>query len=440
MKLIKAIRGMNDLLPEDAAIWQFLEQSIRQLVASYGYKEIRTPSLEKTALFQRGIGEATDIVEKEMYTFKDRGNESLTLRPEGTAGVVRAGIEHGLLYNQQQRLWYLVDLYRYERPQKGRYRQFHQFGVEVFGLQGPDVDAEIILLTARLWRLLGLEQQLTLHLNSLGSNQARLAYRQILVDYFQEHFDELDEDSQRRLKTNPLRILDSKNPDMQSLIESAPKLFQHLDEESRQHFETLCRKLEDAGISYEINHRLVRGLDYYNRTVFEWMTDTLGAQGTVCGGGRYDGLVAELGGQNTPGIGFGMGIERVVLMLKNNHIEQQLGDAIDVYLINIGESASNQALSVAEALRNELPQLKLLTHCGGGNFKKQIKRADKSGARWALILAEEELAEGNISIKTLRAISTIETDEVNHQKAQQVDEQQITIPLVDLAGWLKQKI
>lgn len=440
MKLIKAIRGMNDLLPEDAAIWQFLEQSIRQLVASYGYKEIRTPSLEKTALFQRGIGEATDIVEKEMYTFKDRGNESLTLRPEGTAGVVRAGIEHGLLYNQQQRLWYLVDLYRYERPQKGRYRQFHQFGVEVFGLQGPDIDAEIILLTARLWRLLGLEQQLTLHLNSLGSNQARLAYRQILVDYFQEHFDELDEDSQRRLKTNPLRILDSKNPDMQSLIESAPKLFQHLDEESRQHFETLCRKLEDAGISYEINHRLVRGLDYYNRTVFEWMTDTLGAQGTVCGGGRYDGLVAELGGQNTPGIGFGMGIERVVLMLKNNHIEQQLGDAIDVYLINIGESASNQALSVAEALRNELPQLKLLTHCGGGNFKKQIKRADKSGARWALILAEEELAEGNISIKTLRAISTIETDEVNHQKAQQVDEQQITIPLVDLAGWLKQKI
>ncbi len=440
MKLIKAIRGMNDLLPEDAAIWQFLEQSIRQLVASYGYKEIRTPSLEKTALFQRGIGEATDIVEKEMYTFKDRGNESLTLRPEGTAGVVRAGIEHGLLYNQQQRLWYLVDLYRYERPQKGRYRQFHQFGVEVFGLQGPDIDAEIILLTARLWRLLGLEQQLTLHLNSLGSNQARLAYRQILVDYFQEHFDELDEDSQRRLKTNPLRILDSKNPDMQSLIESAPKLFQHLDEESRQHFETLCRKLEDAGISYEINHRLVRGLDYYNRTVFEWMTDTLGAQGTVCGGGRYDGLVAELGGQNTPGIGFGMGIERVVLMLKNNHVEQQLGDAIDAYLINIGESASNQALSVAEALRNELPQLKLLTHCGGGNFKKQIKRADKSGARWALILAEEELAEGNISIKTLRAISTIETDEVNHQKAQQVDEQQITIPLVDLAGWLKQKI
>ncbi len=440
MKLIKAIRGMNDLLPEDAAIWQFLEQSIRQLVASYGYKEIRTPSLEKTALFQRGIGEATDIVEKEMYTFKDRGDESLTLRPEGTAGVVRAGIEHGLLYNQQQRLWYLVDLYRYERPQKGRYRQFHQFGVEVFGLQGPDIDAEIILLTARLWQLLGLEQQLTLHLNSLGSNQARLAYRQILVDYFQEHFDELDEDSQRRLKTNPLRILDSKNPDMQSLIESAPKLFQHLDEESRQHFETLCRKLEDTGISYEINHRLVRGLDYYNRTVFEWMTDTLGAQGTVCGGGRYDGLVAELGGQNTPGIGFGMGIERVVLMLKNNHIEQQLGDAIDAYLINIGESASNQALSVAEALRNELPQLKLLTHCGGGNFKKQIKRADKSGARWALILAEEELAEGNISIKTLRAPLTIETDEVNHQKAQQVDEQQITIPLVDLAGWLKQKI
>lgn len=440
MKLIKAIRGMNDMLPDDAAVWQFLEQTIRQLVASYGYKEIRTPSLEKTALFQRGIGEATDIVEKEMYTFKDRGDESLTLRPEGTAGVVRAGIEHGLLYNQQQRLWYLVDLYRYERPQKGRYRQFHQFGVEVFGLEGPDIDAEIILLTARLWQLLGLEQQLTLHLNSLGSNQARLAYRQILVDYFQEHFDELDEDSQRRLETNPLRILDSKNPDMQALIESAPKLFQHLDEESRQHFEQLCQKLEDAGISYQINHRLVRGLDYYNRTVFEWMTDTLGAQGTVCGGGRYDGLVSELGGQNTPGIGFGMGIERVVLMLKNNQIEQQLGGAIDAYLINIGESASNKVLSVAEALRNELPQLKLLTHCGGGNFKKQIKRADKSGARWALILAESELAEGNISIKTLREPSTPETDELSDNKALDAEEQQITMPLADLAGWLKQKI
>ncbi len=441
MKPIKAVRGMNDLLPDEALIWQFLEKTLRQLAASYGYREIRTPSVEKTALFQRGIGEATDIVEKEMYTFTDRAGESLTLRPEGTAGVVRAGIEHGLLYNQQQRLWYLLDLYRYERPQKGRYRQFHQFGVEVFGLEGPDIDAEIILITARLWKLLGLEQQLSLHLNSLGSNQARLAYRQIVVDYFQQHFDALDEDSQRRLKTNPLRILDSKNPAMQPLIESAPKLFQHLDQESRAHFDELCKKLDDAGIRYQLNHRLVRGLDYYNRTVFEWITDALGAQGTVCGGGRYDGLVAELGGQNTPGIGFGLGIERVVLMLKNNLIQQQLPMAVDAYLMNVGEGAANQVLSVAETLRNELPQLKLLTHCGGGNFKKQIKRADKSGARWALILAEKELAEGKIAIKTLRCNplhneASIATD----QKVAEAEQQQVTIPLTDLASWLQSKI
>ncbi len=423
MKLIKAIRGMNDLLPEDAAIWQFLEQNIRHLVGSYGYEEIRTPTLEKTALFKRGIGEATDIVEKEMYSFDDRGNESLTLRPEGTAGVVRAGIEHGILYNQQQRLWYLVDLFRYERPQKGRYRQFHQFGVEVFGLEGPDIDVEIILLTARLWQMLGIEKQLDLHINSLGSKAARTAYRTVLIEYFQSHYAALDEDSQRRLNTNPLRILDSKNPRMQPLIESAPRLFDHLDDLSLTHFQHLCQKLDAAGVNYQINHRLVRGLDYYNRTVFEWMTNSLGAQGTVCGGGRYDGLVAELGGQDTAAIGFGMGMERVVLMLKNIQFVDPLPDKIDAYLINIGEIAEKQVFSVAETLRNQLPQLKLLTHCGGGNFKKQIKRADKSGARWALILAEEELAKGQVSIKLLREQA-----------------EQISIPLAELGSWIQQKL
>ncbi len=423
MNSIKAIRGMNDLLPKDAAVWQYLESTIRELVKSYGYSEIRTPALERTALFKRSIGEATDIVEKEMYSFLDRKEESLTLRPEGTAGVVRAGIENGLLYNQQQRLWYLVDLFRYERPQKGRYRQFHQFGIEAFGLQGPDIDAEIILLTARLWRKLGLQDKLQLQINSLGSNQARSEYRNTLVEYFSAHKSELDEDSLRRLETNPLRILDSKNPTMQSLIEKAPRLSEHLDEESAQHFKQLCSTLDDAGLKYQINERLVRGLDYYNRTVFEWMTDSLGAQGTVCGGGRYDGLVEQLGGQPTAGIGFGMGMERVVLMLQQTLDLEALNTPVDAYLMGFGDSANSKILGIAEQLREALPELNLLTHCGGGNFKKQMKRADKSDAQWALILGDDELASNQISIKPLR----------------QKGEQQ-TISLSQIAAWLKQQL
>jgi len=422
MKPIKAIRGMNDLLPEDAAIWQYLEKTIRELVESYGYTEIRTPALERTALFQRSIGEATDIVEKEMYSFNDRNDESLTLRPEGTAGVVRAGIENGLLYNQQQRLWYLVDLFRYEKPQKGRYRQFHQFGIEAFGLQGPDIDVEIILLTARLWKKLGLQDKLELHINSLGSNQARSEYRIALVEYFTENKAALDEDSVRRLETNPLRILDSKNPAVADLIQAAPKFSSYLDTDSEEHFKALCAMLDSAGINYKINQRLVRGLDYYNRTVFEWMTDSLGAQGTVCGGGRYDGLVEQLGGQATPGVGFGMGIERVVLMLKDLQHQQTVNKYPDVYLMSMGEAAGNQVLSLAEDIREQLPQLRLLTHCGGGNFKKQMKRADKSNARFALILGDDELTAGKISVKPLR---------------EQTEQQ--TIALSEIANWLQQQ-
>ncbi len=423
MNPIKAIRGMNDLLPQDAAVWQFLESTIRQLVESYGYQEIRTPALERTALFKRSIGEATDIVEKEMYSFADRNDESLTLRPEGTAGVVRAGIENGLLYNQQQRLWYLVDLFRYERPQKGRYRQFHQFGIEAFGLQGPDIDAEIILLTARLWKKLGLEDSLQLHINSLGSNQARGEYRQALIEYFSTNISALDEDSERRLKTNPLRILDSKNPEMSQLIQNAPQFSDYLDEESAQHFSKLCQLLDAAGVKYQVNQRLVRGLDYYNRTVFEWMTDSLGAQGTVCGGGRYDGLVEQLGGQPTPAVGFGMGIERVVLMLKELTNCDAINNSPDVYLMSVGATAEQAVLNIAESIRQQLPSIRMLTHCGGGNFKKQMKRADKSGAQWALILGDDEMANNQISIKPLR----------------EKTEQQ-TIAINDVASWLKQRI
>ena len=422
MKPIKAIRGMNDLLPEDAAVWQHLEKTIRELVESYGYSEIRTPALERTALFQRSIGEATDIIEKEMYSFNDRNDESLSLRPEGTAGVVRAGIENGLLYNQQQRLWYLVDLFRYEKPQKGRYRQFHQFGIEAFGLQGPDIDAEIIILTARLWKKLGIQDKLELQVNSLGSNQARTEYRVALVEYFTKHRSSLDEDSVRRLETNPLRILDSKNPAMSELIQNAPKFSSYLDSESEEHFQKLCVLLDKAGINYQINQRLVRGLDYYNRTVFEWVTDSLGAQGTVCGGGRYDGLVEQLGGQATPGVGFGMGIERVVLMLKDHHPQQAYNKHPDVYLMSIGEAAGVQVLAIAENIREEFPQLRLLTHCGGGNFKKQMKRADKSNAKFALILGDDELLAEKISVKPLR---------------EQGDQQ--TVALSQIANWLQQQ-
>lgn len=399
---IKAIRGMNDVLPSQTRIWQHLESVLRETLDSYGYQEIRMPVVEKTQLFARSIGEATDIVDKEMYTFPDRNDESLSLRPEGTAGCVRAGIEHGLLYNQEQRLWYMGPLFRYERPQKGRYRQFHQMGAEVFGLSGPDVDAELIFMTARIWKALGIDHLIRLEINSLGSSEARQKYRQVLVDYFSANKEQLDEDSVRRLEINPLRILDSKNPAMQSLIEQAPRLTEHLDDESQAHFSAVCKRLDNAGLEYRINTRLVRGLDYYNRTVFEWITDSLGAQGAVCGGGRYDGLVEQLGGKSTAGVGFAMGLERLVALLTDCTDQQSINDEIDIYLARMGENAEIKALLLAEDLRNVFPGLKILTHCGTGNFSKQLKKADKSGAGLCLILGDTELAENKVTIKFLR--------------------------------------
>jgi len=395
---IQAIRGMNDIPPQETPLWQQVEQTIQRVLRHYGYHEIRFPLMEKTELFQRSIGEVTDIVEKEMYTFADRNGDSVTLRPEGTASCVRAGLEQGLLYNQVQRLWYIGPMFRYERPQQGRYRQFHQIGAEVYGLTGPDIDAELIAMTARLWRMLGLSN-VALELNSLGSNQARAAYRATLVDYLSAHQEQLDQDSQRRLHSNPLRILDSKNPDMQTLIAQAPRLLDYLDEPSQQHFATLQTLLDAQGIAYTINPRLVRGLDYYNRTVFEWVTTDLGAQGTLCAGGRYDGLVGQIGGHDTPAVGFAMGLERLVTLLAQN--QTPTAHAPDVYLALVGDVVP-AGLRLAEHLRDALPTLCLQTHCGGGNFKNQLKKADKSGAQIALILGETEQAEGKIIVKFLR--------------------------------------
>ncbi|HEB97935.1 MAG TPA: histidine--tRNA ligase [Thiotrichales bacterium] len=399
-KTIQAVRGMNDILPDQTPAWQRVEAVLREVIQGYGYREIRMPIVEKTELFKRSIGEVTDIVEKEMYSFEDRNGDSLTLRPEGTAGCVRACIEHGLLHNQIQRLWYMGPMFRHERPQKGRYRQFHQIGVEAFGLEGPDIDAEHILMTVRLWRALGLED-VRLELNSLGSNEARAAYRSRLVEYFEAHYDALDEDSRRRLTSNPLRILDSKNPAMQDLIEAAPKLADHLDAESRAHFEGLCAALDAAGIEYRINPRLVRGLDYYSRTVFEWVTDRLGAQGTVCAGGRYDGLVAQIGGRPTPAVGFALGLERLLGLLEETG--GLAGDAAPhAYLVLMGEKAQQAGPLLAERLRDALPGLRLQVNCGGGSFKSQFKRADRSGAELALVLGEDELAAGRVGVKPLR--------------------------------------
>ena len=401
-KTIQAIRGMNDCLPDVSGTWQKVESVLRQAVASYGYQEIRTPIVESTDLFKRSIGEVTDIVEKEMYTFEDRNGDSLTLRPEGTASCVRAGNEHGLLYNQQQRLWYMGPMFRHERPQKGRYRQFHQFGVETYGLDGPDIDLEVILLSARLWKLFGIEQHVTLQINSLGSNEARQAYRETLIAYLKARADKLDEESLRRLETNPLRVLDSKNPEVQAAIVDAPSLLDHLDDASKVHFDTLCERLTQAGIKFEVNPRLVRGLDYYNRTVFEWVTDSLGAQGTVCAGGRYDGLVEQLGGKATPAVGFAMGIERLVLLLTTLTGEGQDTSCADVYVTAMGDDAQSYAVEVAEYLRNELPTKRIMMHCGGGNFKKQLKRADKTGASIALLLGSEEMQSRQVTVKPLR--------------------------------------
>lgn len=394
---------MNDCLPTDTSIWQTVEAVLRRVASNYGFAEIRTPIVESTNLFKRSIGEVTDIVEKEMYTFDDRNGDSLTLRPEGTACVVRAGIEQGLLYNQEQRFWYMGPMFRHERPQKGRYRQFHQFGLEAFGIATPDIDAEIILLTARLWRELGISNFVTLELNSLGSNEARANYRDKLVEFLTKHQDKLDDDSKRRMATNPLRVLDSKNPDVQALLVDAPKLSEHLDEDSVAHFEQLRKRLDAAGIKYHVNERLVRGLDYYNRTVFEWVTDSLGAQGTVCAGGRYDGLVEQLGGKSTPGVGFALGIERLVLMLTSLETLKDIRRSVDAYFVMSGEGTELKAIELVEQWRDAVPEIRIQSHCGGGKFNKQMKRADKSGAAVALILGESELAEQQITVKYLRS-------------------------------------
>jgi len=401
-KNIQAIRGMNDYLPADTALWQRIEGVLKQTLASYGYSEIRLPLVEQTPLFKRAIGEVTDVVEKEMYTFEDRNGESLTLRPEGTAGCVRAGIEHGLLYNQEQRLWYMGPMFRYERPQKGRYRQFYQIGVEVFGLQGPDIDAELIMLNARWWKALGIADHVRLELNSIGSLEARAHYRDALVAFLEQHKEVLDEDCKRRMYSNPMRVLDSKNPDIQQLLNDAPQLGDYLDDESRDHFSGLCALLDDAGIRYTVNQRLVRGLDYYNRTVIEWVTDSLGSQGTVCGGGRYDGLVEQLGGRATPAVGFAMGMERLVLLVQAVNPEFEPKSNVDVYVIASGQGVQSAAMQLAEKLRDEAPELRLMTNFGGGNFRKQFARADKWGARVALVLGEDEVKAGQVVVKDLR--------------------------------------
>jgi len=402
-KNIQAIRGMNDYLPADTRVWQKIEATLKNILQGYGFSEIRTPIVEQTPLFRRAIGEVTDVVEKEMYTFNDRNEESLTLRPENTAGCVRAGIEHGLLYNQEQRLWYLGPMFRYERPQKGRYRQFHQLGAEVFGLAGPDIDAEVILMTARWWKALGISEHVTLELNSIGSLEARANYREALVAFLEQHKDKLDEDCKRRMYTNPLRVLDSKNQDVQTLLNDAPELFDYLDVESREHFDGLCKLLDNAGVKYRVNQRLVRGLDYYNRTVFEWVTTALGSQGTVCAGGRYDGLVEQLGGRGTPAVGFAMGMERMVLLVQEVNPEFTADTSVaDVYLASFGDNSQQAALLVAEKVRDELPTLRLMTNHGGGNFKKQLARADKQGAKIALILGEDEINNSQVTLKDLR--------------------------------------
>ncbi|WP_286974114.1 histidine--tRNA ligase [Pseudomonas sp.] len=403
-KSLQAIRGMNDILPEQTPLWRYFEGTVASLLDGYGYRQIRMPIVEFTELFKRSIGEVTDIVEKEMYTFEDRNGDSLTLRPEGTAACVRAVLEHGLAGGgQTQKLWYIGPMFRHERPQKGRYRQFHQIGVEVFNLDGPDIDAELIVLTWRLWGLLGIRDAVTLELNSLGTSEARAVYRDALVDFLSARADQLDEDSRRRLSSNPMRILDSKSPETQALLVDAPKLADYLDEASRVHFEGLKARLDAAGIPYVINPKLVRGLDYYSKTVFEWVTDKLGSQGTVCAGGRYDGLVEQMGGKPTTGVGFAMGIERLVLLLETlDKVPAEIARQVDVYLCAFGEAAELAALTLSERLRDQVPGLRLQVNAGGGSFKSQFKKADKSGALYAVILGEDELAQQVVGFKPLR--------------------------------------
>lgn len=401
-KQIQAIRGMNDILPTQSPLWQKVEAVLRSSVSAYGYSEIRTPIVENTDLFKRSIGEVTDIVEKEMYTFADNNGDSLTLRPEGTASTVRAGNENGLLYNQEQRLWYMGPMFRHERPQKGRYRQFNQFGVEVYGIGSADIDAEVLMLSARLWEKLGISDHVSLELNTLGDPAERAVYRDALIAFLEQHKDALDEDSKRRMYSNPLRVLDSKDQNVQAILAGAPELMDFLGEESKTHFSQLRELLDAVGIKYTINPRLVRGLDYYNRTVFEWVTSSLGSQGTVLAGGRYDGLVAQLGGKDTPAVGFAMGLERIVLLLETLELNKDIPPEVDVYVTAMGDSCLVEAIKVAQELRSALPNLKVMSHCGGGNVKKQMKRADKSGAAVALLIGEDELAEGMVTVKYLR--------------------------------------
>ncbi|HAS6971558.1 histidine--tRNA ligase [Vibrio parahaemolyticus] len=399
-KTIQAIRGMNDCLPTQSPLWQKLENTVKNVISAYGYNEVRMPIVEETNLFSRAVGEETDVVSKEMYTFDDRNGDSLTLRPEGTAGCVRSCIQNSLINRDEQRLWYMGPMFRHERPQKGRYRQFHQCGVEVFGLNGPDVDAELIMMTARLWRELGIDKHVRLELNSIGSQEDRVDYRTALVAFLEQHIDVLDEDCKRRMHTNPLRVLDTKNPDIQAILGDAPRLSEYLGEESKAHFAGLCELLDAAGIEYTVNERLVRGLDYYNRTVFEWITESLGAQGTVCGGGRYDGLVEQLGGKPTPAVGFAMGLERLVLMLETLELTD-VRRSVDVYVVTAGEGTMIAGMKLAERLREAISGVRVMNHFGGGNFKKQFKRADKVGAVVALVLGENEVADNTVVLKDL---------------------------------------
>lgn len=391
---------MNDCLPTQSPLWQKLENTVKNVISAYGYNEVRMPIVEETNLFSRAVGEETDVVSKEMYTFDDRNGDSLTLRPEGTAGCVRSCIQNSLINRDEQRLWYMGPMFRHERPQKGRYRQFHQCGVEVFGLNGPDVDAELIMMTARLWRELGIDKHVRLELNSIGSQEDRADYRTALVAFLEQHIDVLDEDCKRRMHTNPLRVLDTKNPDIQAILGDAPRLSEYLGEESKAHFAGLCELLDAAGIEYTVNERLVRGLDYYNRTVFEWITESLGAQGTVCGGGRYDGLVEQLGGKPTPAVGFAMGLERLVLMLETLELTD-VRRSVDVYVVTAGEGTMMAGMKLAEQLREAISGVRVMNHFGGGNFKKQFKRADKVGAVVALVLGENEVADNTVVLKDL---------------------------------------
>jgi histidyl-tRNA synthetase len=396
---IQALRGMQDLLPDQKEIFRYVEDAAREVFASYGYQELGMPLLESTHLFKRAVGEETDVVEKEMYTFDDRNGESVTLRPEGTAGCVRIGQQHGLLFNQVQRFWYSGPMFRYERPQRGRYRQFEQLGIECFGMSGWDIDAEVLSLSARLWKKLGIDPNVTLELSSLGTSQSRANYREALVEYLNKVKSKLDPDSQRRLETNPLRVLDSKVLETRQLLQDAPLLNDFLDDESKQHHDGLCGLLDEMAIPYVVNPYIVRGLDYYNKTVFEWTTSVLGAQGTVCAGGRYDGLVEQVGGKATPGVGFALGLDRIALMLEENF---KHASNADVYVASVGDAARQQALLLAEAVRTDFPGLRTIVHCGDGKFKAQLKRADASGARLALIIGEDEAASHQVSIKSLR--------------------------------------